>query len=198
MQITDTGLLGPGFERGLRAVLDAVAPPSMLTSNARYGSARLGRPWRLASALVGVGAVGAVAVSAFAATGSPNPAVWTERAASSIQSVTHIPEASPTPPQSPAPDPRLSAPVSQQTGASHATPSQSGHSQASDKPGTPENGKESPPPDESSRPQGWPTPDPHEHPWPSPTPSDSPGHQPGHDSSPSPPPHDQGGDPHGH
>jgi hypothetical protein len=188
MQITDIGQLGPGFERRLRAALDAVAPPTLLMSDARYLSPRSSRPWRFASALVGIGAVGAVAVSAFAATGSPNPAVWTERAASSIQSVTHIPELSPTPPQSSVPDPRLSAPIGQQAGTSHATPS--------DNPRPSHNVEKSPTPDERSRPEGSPTQDPHHA---SPEPVDSPGHQPGHDSSPSPPPHDQGdGGSHGH
>jgi hypothetical protein len=187
MQITDIGQLGPGFERRLRAALDAIAPPTLLSSDARYLSPRSSRPWRFASALVGIGAVGAIAVSAFAATGSPNPAVWTERAASSIQSVTHIPETSPTPPQSPVPDPRLSAPIGQQIGTSHATPS--------DNPRPSLHAQQSPTPDESSRPDGSPPPDTHEHP----KPSDSPGHPPGHDSNPSPPPHDQGdGGSHGH
>ncbi|HEV2033108.1 MAG TPA: hypothetical protein VGU71_02750 [Candidatus Dormibacteraeota bacterium] len=184
MQITDIGLLGPGFERRLRAALDAVAPPTLLISNARYRSTRSSRPWRLASALVGIGAVGAVAVSAFAATGSPNPAVWTERAASSIQSVTHIPETSPNPPQSPIPDPRLNAPISQPTGTSHAT--------SSDNPQPSHDAEESPPPDELLRPKGSPPPEAQK-----PSPSDSPDHHPEHDSKPSPPPHDQGGDSHG-
>lgn len=194
MQITDIGALGPGFERRLRAALDAHAPPTLLLADARYCSTRSVRPWRLASALVGIGAVGAVAVSAFAATGSPNPAVWTERAASSIQSVTHIPETSPSPPPSPIPDPRLSAPVSQQTGTTHAAPPPSRQTEPSDDPEASHNAKESPPPNESSPPEGSPPPDPHEHP----KPSASPGQEPGHDSNPSPPPDDQGGGSHGH
>ena len=38
-----------------------------------------------------------LAVTAAATTGSPNPVVWAERAGSTIQSVGHTPESSPSP-----------------------------------------------------------------------------------------------------
>src|SRR5205814_10429882 len=60
----------------LRAELDRVRP---LHSSPRYAAARRLGSWRLAPAGLAAGAVGLVALTAFAATGSANPVGWSER-----------------------------------------------------------------------------------------------------------------------
>lgn len=199
MPIIERGALGPGFDRRLKVALDAVVPSAPLF--ARYfliTPVRSSRPWRFASALVGVGAVGVMALSAFAETGSANPMVWTQRAASTIQSVSHIPETSPTPPPSATPDAHLAAPVSQQTGTSKA-PSSPGHKTEPSNTARPtEKRQDSPPSDRSHEPEASPPLGPGEHPSPSPEPSDSPGHEPGQGPTSSPPPDDHGGGQHWH
>ena len=201
MPIPERGAMGPGFDRRLKVALDAVVPSAPLF--ARYfltTPARSSRQWRFASALVGVGAVGVMALSAFAETGSVNPVVWTQRAASTIQSVSHIPETSPPP--SPTPDAHVAAPVSQQIGTSQVA-SSPGHqtepaktAQPTEKPT--EKPTESPPSESSHVPEASPPPGPEEHPSPSPEPSDSSGPKPGHDPTSSPPPDGHGGGQHGH
>jgi hypothetical protein len=185
MQIADSRLLGPRFERRLKAALDSVVPRTPNFANARYHSVRwtrANRPWRLAPAFVGLAAVGITALSAAAATGSPSPAVWTQRAVSTIQSVSHIPDNNPIPPPSNAPDPRGTTPVGQQPVKSHASPPSDRQPEPSDRPGG------------SPRPDGQPEHDRYQPPWPSPTPPDFGGH----DWSPPLPPYDHGGGGHDH
>ena len=177
--------LGPGFERRLKAALDSVAPRTPSFYGARYRSAlwaRSRRPWRLATALVGAGTVVLIALSAAAATGSSDPTVWTKRAAATIQSVSHIPEASPNPPPNPAPEPRGTAPIVHPAAPSHDNPTPARTAEPTDKPEPSDEPEQSPRPDHSGQP------------WPSPPPSDAPGH----DSNPSPPPDDHGGGHHDH
>jgi hypothetical protein len=95
--------LGPSFEWRLRAALNRVQPPY---SPPRYQSVTaLGtlRTALLRAAPAVAVAVVALLLTAFAATGSPNPVIWTQNAASAITSITHqeqIPTAEPTsPPQ---------------------------------------------------------------------------------------------------
>lgn len=130
MQITEGGKLGPAFDRRLRASLDMVVPPTPHLTGARYRSTmqpiRSGRVWRLAPALVGIGAIGIMATGATVATGSTNPAVWTQRAASTIKSVGHIAQSKPGPVQSPKSKPSQGAASSQPSGASHPTNSHGG------------------------------------------------------------------------
>lgn len=125
MPITERGKLGPTFDRRLTAALDRVVPPTPHLAGARYRSAmqpiRSGRIWRLAPALVGIGAIGIIATSATVATGSTNPAVWTQRAASSIKSVSHIVQSKPGPVRGPKPKPSQGAASSQRSWASHST-----------------------------------------------------------------------------
>jgi outer membrane biosynthesis protein TonB len=112
MPIPDDKMLGRGLEKRLKAALDEVVPPSPHLSSARYrmGAAkRLSRAWRFAPALVGIAAAGA-ALTATAATGSPNPAIWKDRAGTVIQNVGHFPSPSPKAVQSPKPQPRASSP----------------------------------------------------------------------------------------
>jgi outer membrane biosynthesis protein TonB len=100
MQIAERAMLGPGFERRLSAVLDRVAPPTPLFAAARYRSMMPPRSsgiWRLVPAAVGIAAIVVMATSATVETGSANPAVWTQRAAATIQTVRHLPDSKPAP-----------------------------------------------------------------------------------------------------
>lgn len=106
MNFTEHGIPGPDFDARLKAALDRAVPPTPHFAFARYRSsipkARLIR--RLAPALAGIAAVGITAISATAATGSTNPAVWTQRAASSIELISH-PKPKPVSTHSPKPQP---------------------------------------------------------------------------------------------
>jgi outer membrane biosynthesis protein TonB len=172
MPIPDDEMLSPGLKRRLKAVLDEVVPPSPALASARYRmgvAKRRSRAWRFAPALAVIAAAGA-ALTATAATGSPNPSVWRDRAGTVLQSVSHLPGPSPKAVKSPKPEPRES-PTGQGTEPAHPTPS-SGH--------------ELPPrptPEPTDKPEPGSSPDPsHEHPGPSPS-GDPQGHP---DSTPSP------------
>ncbi len=172
MPITDDELLGPGLEKRLKAALDEAVPPSPSLSSARYrlGAARrLSRAWRFAPALVAI-AIAGVAVTATAATGSPNPAIWRDKAETVIQNAGHFPGTSPKP--APSPKPRSDG----ESTANHATPSDGHESEP----------KQSPEPTE--RPEPSPSPEPTERPEPSPTPDSSGGHDSSGGSEPSPTP----------
>jgi len=90
MPRTEQDPLGPGFEWRLRHALNRVQPRF---STPRYasGPAPSVRSWRLAPAALALGLVGVLSMSAYAATGSPNPAVWTRQAVTVIQSAGHAP-----------------------------------------------------------------------------------------------------------
>jgi outer membrane biosynthesis protein TonB len=101
--------MDPGFEWRLKAALDRVTPPA---SSPRYQLAVMGsaRTWPVGPALLAAAStMFLLAVTAAAATGSPNPVVWAERAGTTIQSVGHTPETSP----SPEPSENHSAPAAQ-------------------------------------------------------------------------------------
>lgn len=91
------------MEWRLRAALDRVQPPH---STPRYQSAHPAGTLRSAifraAPLLAV-AVAGLLMTAYAATGSPNPVIWTQNAASAISSVTRGPEPSPTAEPSAAP-----------------------------------------------------------------------------------------------
>ena len=107
MPKTDGDPLGPEFERHLRGQLDRVQPRF---SSPRY-LAGAGRPaLRLAPAVLVLSLVAILGLSAYVATGSPNPVVWTEH----VVTVIHPNPASPTPSASP----------QEQRGGTVATPSQ--------------------------------------------------------------------------
>jgi outer membrane biosynthesis protein TonB len=188
MPILEKDELGPGFEKRLKAALDRVVPPSPLLSTARYRSAPAWLPsrrWRLAPALaIAVGAAG-VALTAVAATGSPNPVIWTERAGFAIESVSHIPGASPKAHQSPRPEPSRGSTPGQETEPSHPTPSSGREVEPSPSPEPTERSEASPRPEPSTTP--------HENPESSPSPEPSQGG----DQTPSPTPDDHSGDRHG-
>jgi hypothetical protein len=185
MPIPENDHLGHDFEKRLSAALDGVKPPSPAVSSARYRSAhawRPGRRWRLAPALaIGIGAAG-MALSAVAATGSPNPVVWTEHAGAVIESVGHHSSAGPKATQSPRDD------------SDHGTPRSQGdgHQGSQTTPSSGQDNKESPEPTE--RPEASPSPEqsPSPEATPEPTPSQDSSH--GGDSTPSPSPDGDGDD----
>jgi hypothetical protein len=96
MSNTDPEELDPLLKARLRARLSAVRPPPSLP---RYATAvRPIRAWRLAPVAVAIALTGILALTAFAATGSPNPVVWTNR----VETVINPPSASPSPQGEPA------------------------------------------------------------------------------------------------
>lgn len=96
MPNTDPGGLGPGLKARLHAELDRIRPPS---TSPRYLASRVPlRAWRLAPVALAVACTGILALTAAAATGSPNPVVWTQR----VQTVINPPSPSPAAEESPA------------------------------------------------------------------------------------------------
>ncbi len=94
MRSSNRDPIGPGFEWRLKAALDRVTPPF---STPRYLSARAGgRTLRFAPFALAAAATALLALSATAATGSPNPVVWTERATTTIESVGQPPATTPS------------------------------------------------------------------------------------------------------
>jgi len=121
--------LGPGFERRLRGELDRIQPsfpaPRYLSPTRRPALA-----WRPAPVALGLALIGIAAISAYAATGSPNPAVWTER-------VVTISHSSPTPPATSAgPEVRKAAPPAPpaRTPGHEASPAASNRPEPSESP----------------------------------------------------------------
>ena len=80
----------------LRAELDRIRPPA--TSPRYLASGRSLRARRLAPVALAVAFTGILALTAVAATGSPNPVVWSQR----VQTVINPPSPSPTNEESPA------------------------------------------------------------------------------------------------
>jgi hypothetical protein len=109
MPSTDTDPLGDGLKRRLRAELDRVQPPS---SSPRYlVSPRHRVPvWRFAPAALAVAVVGMLGLTAYAATGSPNPVVWTQHIMNRMEP--NSPESTPaTPGLTPSSHPEPAAPA---------------------------------------------------------------------------------------
>jgi hypothetical protein len=105
MSKTDPDELDPRVKARLRAELNAVRPPSSLP---RYATERAPvGAWRLAPVALAVAFTGILALTAFAATGSPNPAVWTNR----VETVINPPSPSPTPESEPTGEPRTGSPA---------------------------------------------------------------------------------------
>lgn len=147
MSKTDDDSLGPRFDRMLQAELHRVRP---LYSTPRYLSEahpRL-RLWRFAPVALAMSLAGILVLSAFVATGSANPVVWTQR-------VVTVLESNPTPTPEAAPAQPKAAP---QTGATHAPEHQApATSQPPEGSETPEPG-ETPQPDRSAQPTESPEP----------------------------------------
>jgi outer membrane biosynthesis protein TonB len=177
MPNTDHDPMDPGFEWRLKAALDRITPPA---SRPRYASASMGgvRSWRIAPVLLAGATAVLLAVTATAATGSPNPIVWTQRAASTIESVGHAPEASPSP--EPSPERSEETP----NGGAAAQPTNEPEHEASPSPEPSEHSEQSPEPEPTTSPS--PSEDHGGSSSPSPSPSPTDDH--GGSSSPSPSP----------
>ena len=107
MPKTDRDPLGPELGWRLRSELDRVQPRFSTPS---YLNPTRVRPWRLAPAALALALTGILGLTAYAATGSANPAVWTERIVTVVHPIppTPTPELTPTPAQpkaAPAPKP---------------------------------------------------------------------------------------------
>ena len=145
-----TDQLGPHFDERLGAELDRVSPPTPLPANARFHTSPsayrpiTGRKLVLASA----GAVAVLMLGATALARSPNPAVWV----STVQSVTHAGESSPSP-----------SPV----GPRSAQPAPPAHVVQPAKTAAPPH-EITEPPDATNEPSGWPSPSPEQYQSPSP------------------------------
>jgi hypothetical protein len=149
--------IAPGFDWRLKAALDRITPPAVIP---RYAMAKRFKPWRLAPVALAVSATVLLALSATAATGSANPAVWSQRAASTIESVGHSTEATPSP--APSPQGSSKAPAAPPTHVSAPKPSP--------KPAPTERPEQSPQPAESEDHSG--SSSPAASPKPPPTPDD--------------------------
>ena len=97
MPNTDPGGLDSGLKARLRAELDRIQPPA--TPPRYLGSRWSFRTWRLAPVALAAAFTGILALTGVAATGSPNPVVWSQR----VQTVINPPSPSPTNEESPAP-----------------------------------------------------------------------------------------------
>lgn len=95
MPNTDPGGLDPGLKARLRAELDRIRPPA--TSPRYLALGRSLRAGRLAPVALAATFTGILALTAVAATGSPNPVVWSQR----VQTVINPPSPSPTNEESP-------------------------------------------------------------------------------------------------
>src|ERR1700746_4121478 len=97
--------LHPTLIARLRAELNRVRPPHVepryLTSPAPI------RAWRLAPVMLAIAFTGILALTAFAATGSPNPAVWTNR----VETVINPPSPTPSPESEARPSPSQAGPT---------------------------------------------------------------------------------------
>ena len=131
MPRTDSDPFGDGLKWRLRAELNRVQPPyssPRYLSTARHSVA----VWRVAPAALAAAIVGMLGLTAYAATGSPNPVVWTQHIMTRIEP-NSVPESSPamtspTPahvaPAAPAPPSHQAQPTEQPEPSEepHATP----------------------------------------------------------------------------
>jgi len=168
MRINSHDPMGPGFEWRLKAALDRVTPPSV---RPRYQSATAGiRPLPLAPFMLAAAATALLALSATAATGSPNPVIWTERATTTIESVSHPPATVNNPDPSPNRSPKSTR------GAPAAPSTRQPEHSASPRPEPSESPEPTPSHDgdhsESGSGSGSPRPSPSPSPRPSPTPDE--------------------------
>ena len=81
--------IDPHLEARLSAALDGVRPRTPDPAAARYSGRLRGRLGLLRPALAALAAAALVAGTALAATGSANPAVWTQRALGGVQGAGH-------------------------------------------------------------------------------------------------------------
>ncbi|TMC53014.1 MAG: hypothetical protein E6J20_09640 [Chloroflexi bacterium] len=144
MSKTERDPLGPGFGWRLRSELDRVQPRF---STPRYLNPTKIHAWRLAPAALALALTGFLGLTAYAATGSANPAVWTERIVTVVHPVppTPTPEVTPTPPQpKAAPAPKASAePTERPEPTSRPAPTASPEPRESPEPGDEGSGSDS-------------------------------------------------------
>ncbi len=133
---------GLRFGRRLRSELDRVQP---LDSGPRYAARRptIG-VWRIAPLGLAAALVGILAMTAWAATGSVNPTVWTQRVETVINPPSPSPGSEPNPAQPQQPE-----------AAAPRAPEQSAKPEPAPRPTDGEGGRETP------RPTGSPEPDDH-------------------------------------
>jgi uncharacterized membrane protein YgcG len=128
MSKTEGDPLIPNLERRLRSELDRVQPRF---SPPRYLLATR-RPfiWRLAPAALAASLLGILSLSAYAATGSPNPVVWTEH----VVTVIRPNPATPTPVTSPTQHRGGPATTPSQHDANERSPEPSGRPEPTEQP----------------------------------------------------------------
>jgi len=141
MPKSDDDPLGPLFAERLRAELDRVEPRF---SSPRYLAPHRVGGWRFAPAALAIGLAGIVGLSAYAATGSPNPAVWTEHVVTVIRQAPPSPTSEPT--QAPN-EPKAAPPVAP---AHESSPEPSEQPEPTNRPEP----NESPEPSSSPEPSG--------------------------------------------
>jgi hypothetical protein len=114
-----TDQLGPSFDNRLRAELDRVRPPTPRPEMARFGLMPAPSRWLVAlKPAIAVGAALALlSVAASAASGSPNPGVWQQRAVTTVEELTQSGPPRPTPEQE-------KSPAAQPAPAAHPEPSE--------------------------------------------------------------------------
>ena len=79
MPKTDPDVFGPGLVARLRQALDRIEPPGGAPRYLSTGRARRLSALRLTPFALAIGLTGILGLTAWAATGSTNPAVWTNR-----------------------------------------------------------------------------------------------------------------------
>lgn len=101
-----TDHLGADFERRLRRALNRTQPPTPRPAQARFsqGFPTNHRFGGMKPAVAAACALAVLMAAATAVSGSPNPAVWTQRTVTTVQSVTHMAASSPTPEPEKAPN----------------------------------------------------------------------------------------------
>ena len=160
MPKTDSDPIGDQLQARLRAELDRVqprwSPPRYLSpAPQRIGAWRLGPP-SLVAAIAGT-----LALTAYVATGSPNPAVWTQRIVTTVVPNAG-PESTPLPTPGQTPSPHAAAPAP-------APPTERTEPTASAEPSEPP--EASPTPEPSASPEPGDSHDGEQSPLPSPSPS---------------------------
>jgi hypothetical protein len=147
MPNTDPATLHPTLIARLRSELSRVRPPGgeprYLTSPAPI------RAWRLAPVMLAIAFTGILALSVFAATGSPNPAVWTNR----VETVINPPTPSPSPAPEPSASPKA-VPAAPSTSGPTAPPAERSEPTGSTEHESPEPGDDQRSPNPSPSPSG--------------------------------------------
>ncbi len=108
-----TDPLGPSFDKRLRAELDRFRPPTPRPEMARFSLMPDPSRWLVAlKPAIAVGAALALlSVAASAASGSPNPSVWQQRAVTTVEELTQSAPPSPKPEQEKSPAAQPAPPV---------------------------------------------------------------------------------------